>query len=152
MRQKGGWYEEDCEWALVALVFPQSFQREGEQEQAKNMVRGYYPETYAKFFNVPIESLKGQSYAYDRRLFQEENADKWVVVSACSSPFGPFPYALPGMVCTVAVKGGRDRTYGSNLEERYFFVPKDEYDERSQFGFVIDENKHVRHLPDAVTV
>src|SRR5271165_6274308 len=25
MKRAGGWYEEDCEWSLVALVFPEVF-------------------------------------------------------------------------------------------------------------------------------
>lgn len=25
MRQAGGWYEEDCDWAIVAVIFPAAF-------------------------------------------------------------------------------------------------------------------------------
>lgn len=27
MRAEGGWYEEDCDWAIVAVVFPEPFQK-----------------------------------------------------------------------------------------------------------------------------
>ena len=30
MRDAGGWYEEDCDWSIVATVFPEAFlEREG---------------------------------------------------------------------------------------------------------------------------
>jgi hypothetical protein len=49
-----GWYEEDCDWAIVALVFPQVFTIEGQPdvksiELARNIFKTYHPEVAATF-------------------------------------------------------------------------------------------------------
>ena len=143
MRLAGGWYEEDCEWALPALVFPEVFNRAKEQSQAKSTLGNYFPKIYAEFFQVPIETLKGQSYAYDKECFEKEHENDWVVVSACGSAFSVFTDVPRNLVACVATKGGKRRMWNEpEREERYFYVPIPEYQERSQFGFVIDENKH----------
>ena len=38
----GNWYEEDCDWALVAVCFPQYFS-EKQVESAKGILRHYKP-------------------------------------------------------------------------------------------------------------
>lgn len=37
-----GWYEEDCDWAIVARFFPELFTAE-EREHAENTIRHYHP-------------------------------------------------------------------------------------------------------------
>ena len=37
-----GWYEEDCDWAIVALAFPELF-TESERDQAQETLRRYMP-------------------------------------------------------------------------------------------------------------
>lgn len=46
LRVKGGWYEEDCEWAKVALAFPEIFPRSS-VESALATAREYFPEVLA---------------------------------------------------------------------------------------------------------
>ena len=46
IRQASGWYEEDCEWAFVALRFPEVFPPEA-QEHALMVCEHYYSDQYA---------------------------------------------------------------------------------------------------------
>ena len=41
MRNPGGWYEEDCEWSKVALVFPEIYP-EHERESKIERAQGVY--------------------------------------------------------------------------------------------------------------
>lgn len=44
---KGGWYEEDCDWALVAVTFPDAFKAE-HVELAKKIVARWHAERVAE--------------------------------------------------------------------------------------------------------
>lgn len=44
----GRWFEEDCDWSVVALSFPQFF-REKDIEAAHRTLKGYRPEVWAAF-------------------------------------------------------------------------------------------------------
>lgn len=44
-RDQQGWYEEDCEWAIVALTFPEFF-TEKDLDYAHDSVGRWYPEQY----------------------------------------------------------------------------------------------------------
>lgn len=130
LRLKGGWYEEDCEWARVAIAFPDRF-TDYEREQALRTMKEWAPDDLEAFTGeeVPL----AESGTKRRRAFEAENRDKFVVVSAESSD------EHPGMLKTTATLGG---SYDRNAERRRFLVPKDEYQKREPFGFVIDEAKH----------
>lgn len=39
---QGGWFEEDCDWALVAVTFPEAFS-ERDVATAKSIVSRYFP-------------------------------------------------------------------------------------------------------------
>lgn len=45
-----GWYEEDCEWAKVALTFPHLFS-EKEVQAAHETAQRWYPERYKEFLS-----------------------------------------------------------------------------------------------------
>ncbi|MEZ0096588.1 hypothetical protein ABIF25_000170 [Bradyrhizobium elkanii] len=74
----------------------------------------------------------GESREKDRRAFEKEHADNWIVVSAITSD------QQPGFVEVVATSGGRR---GAGTEERRFLVPSEEY-RIGRFGFVVDETRH----------
>jgi hypothetical protein len=57
VRRNGGWYEEDQEWALVALVFPSMFP-EREQLVACTTVRDYYPDEYYQITGKAADPTK----------------------------------------------------------------------------------------------
>ena len=49
LRVESGWYEEDCDWALVVSAFPQFFS-EKEFAAAKESVKNWNSERYEKYF------------------------------------------------------------------------------------------------------
>lgn len=134
-RQKGGWYEEDAEWAIVALTFPNLFP-EAHRIDAHRIGKDYYPDQYEQVFKVKV--LAAESYELRERDFRARTADKWVATAAWgyrNDKAGrvPVPEGMTGVVATL---GGR-RTDG--VEERWFLVPAAEY---SGLHFVVDEQRH----------
>ena len=130
LRNPGGWYEEDAEWAKVAFTFPALFTT-FERRHADITLRNDQPDAWEAILGVVL--LPGESWMKDRRLFARANADRWVVVAATRSD------DHPGMtLCTVTRGGSRQ-----NAAVREFLVPAAEYDP-GRFGFVIDEARHAR--------
>jgi hypothetical protein len=138
MRKSGGWYEEDCEYSIVALTFPELFTRD-DVEKAKKVFCDWYPRQYAKMFNEDIENLRGKSYTYDLECFNLENRNNWIVISAARQ--GDF------VLCHAKLGGNRNNSEllgnRNNSETAVFHIPKNEY-ECGRFGFVVDLNKYER--------
>jgi hypothetical protein len=129
LRSKGGWYEEDAEWAIVAITFPHLFTA-FERRCAERTIKDSWPDAWETIFGTILKP--GESYEKDRRAFEQAHARDWIVVSAITSKHAP------GFVETVATPGGKR---GPGTEERRFLVPSDEY-HVGRFGFVIDEARH----------
>jgi hypothetical protein len=127
MRNVDGWYEEDCEWAKVAFVFPYAFKPEHVQA-AIHTIKNWLPHEYEKVTGIklkPEESMKLRD-----EIFHEAHKDHLQVVCA----FGDWAQNVPkGMVGVIMSKGGL-RING----ERYFLVPEKEY---TQSTFVIEDEK-----------
>jgi hypothetical protein len=136
MRNKDGWYEEDCEWAKVATVFPDLFSPK-DRDLAKNTLKSWLPDAYEKFYGVIIPP--GESFAKDQRQFHIDHANDFVVSSAS----GDWKEGVPkGMVKCHAVKGPVVDGIQVTNDEGVFLVPEKEYQLRGHFGFVIDPEKH----------
>ncbi|MCG8273926.1 hypothetical protein MIC97_20800 [Aquamicrobium sp. NLF2-7] len=134
LRSRGGWYEEDAEWAIVALTFPHLFTAL-ERRHADQTVRDSWPDAWEAIFGRMLEP--GESREKDRRAFQKRHADDWIVVSALYSDHEP------GFTEVIATKGGT-RTEQSPI--RRYLIAKDEYGTSGHpFGFVIDEVRHRRY-------
>lgn len=129
LRKDSLWYEEDCEWAIVALTFPDLFTAY-ERKCADETIRHSWPETWERIHCRILAASESRSK--DRDAFEESHADDWVVISAIYSGQNA------GMTEVVATKGG---LRGAGAERR-FLVSSDEYGTRGQFGFVIDETRH----------
>ena len=130
VRNAGGWYEEDCEWAIAALTFPEMFtgyERRCAEEIAKNT----YPTFWEKLRGRQLEP--GESRSRDRANFESTHAGDWIVISAITSSHHT------GMTEVVATKGGK-REFSQ--EEQRFLIPDVEYSKRGSFGFVIDLRVH----------
>ncbi len=139
LRKETPWYEEDCEWAIVAISFPELFTGY-ERSLAEKTVRNTWPDACEVIHGCVL--AKGESWAKDRRAFDERHATDFVVTSAI------FSNHHAGMTEVVAVVAG-DRRSG---DERRFLVRSDEYAERGRFGFVIDPGRHVEyHGPSSFT-
>lgn len=143
LRAKGGWYEEDCHYPAIICVLVDMYGHtplgmavkaayaDNQLECCKKIFRDYYPDEYARFYNVAIETLKGQSYTYDQKLFNENHKDDFVVTAAWGSGQNWQGHIVPeGMVGVVARR---------QSEEKTFLVTDEEYAQREQFGFVIEE-------------
>ncbi len=129
LRAEGGWYEEDEGWAAVAITFPHHFTA-FERRCAERTVKDSWPDAWEAIFGTILQP--GESREKDRRAFEREHADHWLVASAITSK------RVPGFVEVVATLGGKR---GAGTEERRFLVPSGEYS-IGRFGFVIDEARH----------
>lgn len=72
VRRPGGWYEEDCEWALVALVFPEAFSADS-RTQAVYTAKDYFPDEYTALTGEPV--TPEESYELRRRAAAAREAD-----------------------------------------------------------------------------
>jgi hypothetical protein len=88
MRRAGGWYEEDCDWAIVATVFPDAILRHDKNPEetfknARATLRNWHPDAYERFYSLtlqPGESFKRdqqQKPVPDRLLPHPPRADAW---------------------------------------------------------------------------
>ncbi|MCM2502013.1 DUF7007 domain-containing protein, partial [Neorhizobium galegae] len=133
VRSAGGWYEEDCEWAIVALTFPDIFTGY-ERRCAEEIARNTFPAFWEKLRGRQLEP--GESRSKDRTTFERNHAGDWIVISAIVSSHHS------GMVEVVATRGGKPEF---SQEERRFLVSDLEYSKRGSFGFAIDLEVHAAY-------
>lgn len=129
LRKSGGWYEEDAEWASVALAWPEFFTVR-ERKHAEETVRNFWPDAWEAIHGRQI--LPGESLEKDRQIFERAHTEDWVVISAI------FSAHQPGMTEVIATRGGRR---GNGAETQRFLVQSTEY-RTGPFGFVIDPEQH----------
>ena len=114
LRLDDGWYEEDLDWARVALAFPTLFDEKA-RGAAESALRHYFPDDWEGFYGRKLQP--GESRARDEAHWAAEHARDWVGVSAVLLD------GTLGMVRVTATIGGRREG-----EERVFIVPEAEYD------------------------
>lgn len=138
-RDAAGWYEEDCDWAIVAVTFQTLFSAY-QFRLAHATARDWMPDKYERVFGVTL--LPAESHTRRMQMFQAATADKLVATAAWGSgqTHGGREPVPDGMVGVIACIGGR--CGGRDAEERWFLVPTAEYQQREQFGFVVDEQRH----------
>jgi hypothetical protein len=129
LRRKGGWYEEDCEYAKVVLNF-HALYTSAEVEQAHHTAKQYYPDTYTAATGNPV--TLAESRVLREREFHTTHANDHVVTSAWGDWHGAVPKDHVGVVACL----GGDRTKRDT--ERYFLLTAAQYETRAEFGFVID--------------
>ncbi|WP_271983580.1 DUF7007 domain-containing protein [Pseudoclavibacter terrae] len=133
-RSKGGWHEEDCEHYFVRATFPEAFVRDEAtamttQVDAEERIRYWFPDQWEAETGEAI--LPGQSAERDRQLARAAAAGDFVAR-------GAWP-ADDDMVCVSARRE-------STGEERQFLVPKSEYSDRGDLGFVVaDPDAYEEH-------
>ncbi|WP_192355624.1 DUF7007 domain-containing protein [Mesorhizobium mediterraneum] len=129
LRADGGWYEEDEAWAIVAIHFQHLF-TSFERRSAERTVKDSWPDAWETIFGTILQP--GESFEKDRRAFEKDHADCWIVISAITSDHEQ------GFVEVVATRGGEREV---SAGERRFLVPSTEY-RVGRLGFVIDETRH----------
>ena len=141
-RNSDGWYEEDCEWAKVALSFPSGIS-ERELDQARKTAINWFPKEFMQVTGISLNPEDSSTLA--KELFHSVNQNNFIVICAmgsgpCFSSQGRID--IPeGMVGCHAVKGGHNDT-GSYAESdtRWALVSSAEYDTRSIHGFVLQDH------------
>lgn len=132
LRKKDGWYEEDAEWAIVAITFPHLFTG-FERRCAEQTVKDSWPDAWEAIFGTVLQP--GESHEKDRRAFEARHAGDWVVVSAITSD------RHDGFIEVIATLGGGR---GERTARRRFLVPAGEY-KIGRFGFVVDPARHASY-------
>lgn len=127
MQNEGGWYEEDCEWCMPAIVFSEAFP--GRQEAAKKTLLNWFPSIYEQHYGVTVGPT--ESYMRSKEVFEESVKDKHVVVAA----YGSWHEAVPDGKVGVLAKLGCDR---SRTDGKYALVDAEAYANRGPHGFVLD--------------
>ena len=160
-RRPGGWYEEDCEWAIVAVTFPECYTPE-HVATARTTARNWFPDEYEVVTGEQV--LPGDSLVRDEQLFTAEHASDLVTTAALAADPGTverflrddgdtemrFVQAEQAMVKVWARVGGRhasDDQTEDGPATRAFLVPKSDYATRGRFGFVVDPGKYEEVAP-----
>lgn len=144
LRVKGGWYEEDCEQAIVAFTFPEETRIRPEigytvdkpldehVADSNERVRNWFPDGWEAATGNTIEP--GQSYVRDRDTWSAAHTDDFIVTTASTDDNDPESVI-------VTARHGND-------EER-FRIPKSEYQAAREnpepgqdYRFAIDRNRH----------
>ncbi|WP_454885416.1 DUF7007 domain-containing protein [Sphingomonas oryzagri] len=128
LRIAGGWYEEDADWARVAIGYPDLF-TDRKKRHAARTVKDWLPDAWDAIYGGTL--TPEESFTRDRQRFEREHVDDWVVISAIRSD------RFSGYVETVATVGGTRE----EAERRFFLVPGEEY-HIGRHGFVIDPDRH----------
>lgn len=138
LRVESGWYEEDSDWARVALAFPDRFSAE-EREAAEQTLKGWAPAAWERQYGRTL--APGESFVRDQELFAAAHVDDLVGIAAV----GDWAEGVPaGFVQVTTRVGGRTCTSDAHAcgGDREFLVPAGEYDQRTPYGFVVDTNRH----------
>ncbi len=135
MRNANGWYEEDCEWAIPATIFPEAWVKHYPDspdilKTIKDTLRNWYPTMYETFYAVTIKH--GESRIRDKETFTENHKNDYLVISAIATDNDTVR-------CTAHIGG----EYGDGCNPKIFIVPYAEYQERGNHSFVIDLDRHV---------
>lgn len=132
LRVRGGFYEEDEAWAIVAISFPHLF-TSFERRCAERTMKDSWPDEWEVITGRVLQP--GESRRKDERAFLAEHADDWLVQSAILSD------QHPGFTEVIATRGGH---HGHDVERRRFLVPSSEY-RIGRFGFVVDPDRHAEY-------
>lgn len=136
LRSRGGWYEEDCEAAVVAHTFPHLFTTY-ERQKARRTLIDWTPYAFMKATGETIATQ--DSRGLRQEAFADTNRERWVVTSALTCEGDPDTVR-----CHAKLGGDR-----GNAETRIFLVPADEYAARGPFGFVVDVDRHQEEIAPA---
>lgn len=149
LRNRSGWYEEDCEHHIVSMHFapelaaehatfsPDSDYADPDKRRALAVagVKEWFPDAYEKATGEKVSADESRVVA--EREFLDANAGKLITTSAIRST------EHPGMV-EVTASIGRTHARG---ESRTFLVPQGEYTS-SRLGFVVDPDKYTDITPE----
>ena len=118
-RASDGWYEEDVDFVIPCLTFPDELGGDDEKyglDYFNRVARDYRPDQWEKVTGLTI--LPGESYQRDRDLFEEATKTKHVTVAAISRDDGQTRVwtrlRATGETASVILPPGLYRTRGDN--------------------------------------
>lgn len=118
LRNRGGWYEEDCEASIVGMYHPEAFPHlDGDYDHASS-VKQWFPDAYEKATGETVTA--DESHVRAEAEWQQIHAGKWQVVGAGRSD------DEAGMVEVSLQRVGH--AYEAGAECRNVLVPTGEYD------------------------
>lgn len=133
--RRPGWYEEDCDYAMVVVTFPERFP-DMNVADCWATIRNYYPDAYEAVTGKTLQP--GESRARDEQLFRAAHVNDYIAVSA----WGDWHEMVPAGF--VGVRAERE----SDGDEQYFLIPAAEY-RATVPGMLIDLSKHQPWLQHA---
>lgn len=137
-RRKGGWYEEDCEWAIVVFTF-RALYTEDQVNLAIDALKNWFPDAYVLVTGgtIPLE----ESLKLRERKAHKDAEGKLQSYAAWGSWHPRVPEGMVGLAVKV------DAAFGPGTgPTRYFLVPSDEYAKRD-IVFVVDPERHEEIAP-----
>ncbi len=148
-RRDGGWYEEDCDWSIVAVTFPEHFTdpmsgiHEGKTlaEYAHHVARNWLPDEYEQVQGVALTAA--ESHMRAEQQIAASVADKVCTFAAwgAGQSHDGRMVVPDGYVGVVACLGGRWRR--REAEEVWLLIEETEYEQRPYpQGLVIDPDRH----------
>lgn len=132
LRAAGGWYEEDCDWAVVAYTFPDLFKPE-HVVMALESLRHWQPHGYMAASGEVLTPATSRRLAEE--AFTAANAQNWVTVAAWGSWAAWVPDGKVGVVATIG--GSREHTDEPRADQ-YALVDAAAYRARTGNGYVLD--------------
>ncbi|GAB2733332.1 DUF7007 domain-containing protein [Nocardioides pakistanensis] len=146
LRNNSGWYEEDCEAAIVGMYHPevmphyQGGDHDAIREACTGTVKNWFPDQYEKATGTTVTAeesyvRRDQQKAADKAAFRAAHADDFVTLGNGDTHAAWIPTGF-------AVTRARKDATG---EERHFLVPRDEVIHDSMWGkqIVVDPNRHL---------
>lgn len=111
MRNRSGWYEEDCAWALAyaglyhehAKDFPEL---EDDYMAALETLRSYFWEEYERLTGATI--IPGDSFSKDKHMFHVEHAGDFILTGVDTTVDGQ-------VVCSMQLGGRQKRKIGGQV-------------------------------------
>ncbi len=151
-RRSGGWYEEDCDWAIPVHFLPDLLP--DKKIVAKQTLIEWHWQSWEKLTGEIIQP--GQSHNKDAFVFKESHKNDFLGVAA----FGDWHANVPtGMVGVIASRGGVRNGYYKEIgaveamqhlaEEKMFLVSAAEYSARTENPggiFVVDLKRHAEWI------
>lgn len=146
LRERSGWYEEDCGWYIPAYTFPDELASQPHisdspdelRASAEDRIKQWYPSKWEELTGETLEP--GESYEKDAIAWAKRHEHSFVTNAAS------YAKTDPNLVLVHA----RRAADGTDAE---YLVPKDEYDERNNGDlgrngrFVIDPERHPKLPP-----
>jgi hypothetical protein len=129
-----GAFEEDCDWSMVALAFPQFFPND--QEAAKLTVINQYPTQYEYHFKTTVTAKQSRQRAEEK--FYHENIGAWIVCTAWGDWYNSPEYGqISKGFCLVCARRLLNEEGERGNEEKFYILSTAEYNASRENSFVI---------------